>query len=135
MRYAGAVAGRRAVRLLSGESLGGSVVEVPGPERRVLPVPGCDCGTERDRTLPVTHVERDLEEALARAGLVVRRPLVYRDGRIHGHVVGECDRVVVGMDCIVDDTLYNRVGTFPIAATAAQVEVPVTVIGAGSFHV
>jgi translation initiation factor eIF-2B subunit delta len=49
-----------------------------------------------------------------------------------GYLLGECDRVVVGMDCIVGDTLYNRVGTFPIAATAAQVEVPVTVIGSGA---
>ncbi|MFA1612515.1 helix-turn-helix domain-containing protein [Halobellus rubicundus] len=27
--------------------------------------------------------------AIDRAGLVVRRPLVYRDGRIHGHIVGD----------------------------------------------
>jgi translation initiation factor eIF-2B subunit delta len=44
----------------------------------------------------------------------------------------ECDRVVVGMSCIVEDTLYNRVGTFPIAATAAQVGVPVTVVGSAA---
>jgi translation initiation factor eIF-2B subunit delta len=49
-----------------------------------------------------------------------------------GHVLPECDEVVVGMDCIVDDTLYNRVGTFPIAATAAQLDVPVTVVGSGA---
>ncbi|WP_436343350.1 translation initiation factor eIF-2B [Natronorubrum sp. FCH18a] len=50
----------------------------------------------------------------------------------HGVYLAECDRVVVGMDCIVDDTLYNRVGTFPIAATAAQLDVPVTVLGSAS---
>ncbi len=50
----------------------------------------------------------------------------------HGIYLEECDRVVVGMDCIVDDTLYNRVGTFPIAATAAQRDVPVTVLGSAS---
>ncbi len=50
----------------------------------------------------------------------------------HGLSLAKCDRVVVGMDCIVDDTLYNRVGTFPIASTAAQLDVPVTVIGASS---
>ncbi|SEV96169.1 translation initiation factor eIF-2B [Natrinema salifodinae] len=50
----------------------------------------------------------------------------------HGIYLAECDRVVVGMDCIVDDTLYNRVGTFPIAATAARLDVPVTVLGATS---
>ncbi|WP_254545058.1 translation initiation factor eIF-2B [Halomarina pelagica] len=46
-----------------------------------------------------------------------------------GCVLPECDRVVVGMDCIVGETLYNRVGTFPIAATANELDVPVTVVG------
>jgi translation initiation factor eIF-2B subunit delta len=46
-----------------------------------------------------------------------------------GCVLAECDRVVVGMDCIVGDTLYNRVGTFPICATADRMDVPVTVVG------
>ncbi|QSW98620.1 translation initiation factor eIF-2B [Haloterrigena alkaliphila] len=50
----------------------------------------------------------------------------------HGVYLEECDRVVVGMDCIVEETLYNRVGTFPIAATAAQRDVPVTVLGSAS---
>ncbi|ELY52179.1 translation initiation factor eIF-2B [Natronorubrum bangense] len=50
----------------------------------------------------------------------------------HGVYLEECDRVVVGMDCIVDETLYNRVGTFPIAATASQLDVPVTVLGSAS---
>ena len=49
-----------------------------------------------------------------------------------GHYLDECDRVMVGMDCIVEDTLYNRVGTFPIAATAAELAVPVTVVGASA---
>ncbi|MES3518037.1 MAG: translation initiation factor eIF-2B [Natronomonas sp.] len=52
-----------------------------------------------------------------------------------GHYLDDCDRVVVGMDCIVDGTLYNRVGTFPIAATAAEVAVPVTVVGAESKRI
>jgi translation initiation factor eIF-2B subunit delta len=47
----------------------------------------------------------------------------------HGHYLPDCDRVVVGMDCIVEETLYNRVGTYPIAATAADCGVPVTTIG------
>jgi ribose 1,5-bisphosphate isomerase len=46
-----------------------------------------------------------------------------------GHYLPECDRVVVGMDCIVEDTLYNRVGTYPIAATAGDCDVPVTTVG------
>jgi translation initiation factor eIF-2B subunit delta len=44
----------------------------------------------------------------------------------------ECDRVLIGMDCIVRDTLYNRVGTYPLAATAAQLDVPVAVAGSGA---
>ena len=36
------------------------------------------------------------------------------DGAV-GHYLDECHRVVLGMSAIVDDTLYNRVGTFPIA--------------------
>lgn len=49
-----------------------------------------------------------------------------------GHYLDDCDRAVVGMDCIVDDTLYNRVGTFPIAATAAELAVPVSVFGSSA---
>ncbi|PSQ60256.1 MAG: initiation factor 2B [Halobacteriales archaeon SW_9_67_25] len=49
-----------------------------------------------------------------------------------GHYLPECDRVVFGMSCIVDDRLYNRVGTYPIAATAADVGVPVTVVGSAA---
>ncbi|MFC4246185.1 translation initiation factor eIF-2B [Natribaculum luteum] len=49
-----------------------------------------------------------------------------------GHYLADCDRVVVGMDCIVEETLYNRVGTFPIATTAAELDVPVTVFGSAA---
>ncbi|WP_435066617.1 translation initiation factor eIF-2B [Haloplanus sp. C73] len=49
-----------------------------------------------------------------------------------GHILDRCERVLVGMDCIVEDTLYNRVGTFPIAAAANVVGVPVTVVGSQS---
>jgi translation initiation factor eIF-2B subunit delta len=47
-----------------------------------------------------------------------------------GHYLDDCDRVLFGMSAIVDDTLYNRVGTFSIAATAAELAVPVSVVGA-----
>lgn len=47
-----------------------------------------------------------------------------------GHYLDDCDRVVSGMSSIVDETLYNRVGTFSIAATAAELAVPVSVVGA-----
>jgi len=49
-----------------------------------------------------------------------------------GHFLAECDRILVGMDCIVDDTLYNRIGTYPIATAAADCGVPVTVAGSES---
>ena len=49
-----------------------------------------------------------------------------------GYCMEECDRVVIGMDCIVGDTLYNRVGTFPIAAVANELGVPVVVVGSGA---
>jgi translation initiation factor eIF-2B subunit delta len=49
-----------------------------------------------------------------------------------GYLLPRCDGVLIGMDCIVGDTLYNRVGTFPIAATAHQTDVPVTVAGSGA---
>ena len=52
-----------------------------------------------------------------------------------GHYLDECDRVVLGMSAIVDDTLYNRVGTFPIAATAAELAVPVSVVGASEKRI
>jgi translation initiation factor eIF-2B subunit delta len=49
-----------------------------------------------------------------------------------GYVLEECDAVVFGMDCIVGQTLYNRVGTYPIATTAADAGVPVYVAGSSA---
>lgn len=49
-----------------------------------------------------------------------------------GCVLDDCDAAVFGMTCIVDDVYYNRVGTFPIAATAAELAVPVRVVGSSS---
>lgn len=49
-----------------------------------------------------------------------------------GYYLEECDRVVVGMDCIVDDKLYNRVGTYPLAATAMDRDVPLSVVGSSA---
>ncbi|MBX0322026.1 translation initiation factor eIF-2B [Halomicroarcula sp. F13] len=49
-----------------------------------------------------------------------------------GHYLSECDRVLVGMNCLVDDTVYNRVGTYPIVATAADAGVPVTVVASSA---
>ncbi|WP_255190987.1 translation initiation factor eIF-2B [Natronobeatus ordinarius] len=49
-----------------------------------------------------------------------------------GYYLEECDRIVVGMTSIVGETLYNRVGTFSLAAAANELDVPVTVVGSAS---
>lgn len=49
-----------------------------------------------------------------------------------GYVLPEVDRVVIGMDCIVGDTFYNRIGTFPLIAAATLLDVPVTAVGSGA---
>ena len=45
-------------------------------------------------------------------------------------VIPDCDAVLVGMTCVVDDTLYNRVGTYPMALAATDNDVPVYAVGA-----
>ncbi|MDS0283288.1 YcaO-like family protein [Haloarcula onubensis] len=66
-RFAGAVAGRRIERALSGAGrLAGTLVELPYVERQFLPVPGCDCGGDRTWTLRGTDPDYD-RDALARA--------------------------------------------------------------------
>ncbi|WP_435064831.1 translation initiation factor eIF-2B [Halobaculum sp. EA56] len=52
-----------------------------------------------------------------------------------GHVLAECDRVLVGMNCLIDDTVYNRIGTYGIATAAADRDVPFTVVGASAKFV
>jgi len=49
--------------------------------------------------------------------------------------LADCDRAIVGMDCIVGDRCYNRVGTYPLAATAADLGVPVWVVGAAAKRI
>ncbi|MFU8867680.1 YcaO-like family protein [Natronococcus sp.] len=68
-RFAGAVAGRECVRVLSGEerSVIGHVLEVPHRRRRVLPVPNCACGGERDRELERDDDTLELEAAVDHA--------------------------------------------------------------------
>jgi ribosomal protein S12 methylthiotransferase accessory factor len=76
-RFAGALAGRAAVRALAGQptpAMGG-VVELPHAARELLAVPGCDCGDDRDRTVRTGHRERSLEDALDAAERAV-------DGRV-----------------------------------------------------
>jgi ribosomal protein S12 methylthiotransferase accessory factor len=64
VRLAGAVAGHRAVSLLEGAALAGTVVEVPGDERRLFAVPR---PAGRDRRLRRTVREASLDDALGRA--------------------------------------------------------------------
>lgn len=52
-----------------------------------------------------------------------------------GHYLPGCDRVFVGMNCLVNDTMYNRVGTYPIAATAADAGTPVTAVASSTKFV
>jgi translation initiation factor eIF-2B subunit delta len=49
-----------------------------------------------------------------------------------GHYLRQCDRVLVGMNCLIDDTVYNRIGTYPIVATAADQGVPATVVASSA---
>jgi translation initiation factor eIF-2B subunit delta len=49
-----------------------------------------------------------------------------------GYFLPDCDRVVIGMDCIVEETLYNRIGTYPLVVMANHLGVPVTVVGSGA---
>ncbi|GAA0521612.1 ribosomal protein S12 methylthiotransferase accessory factor [Halorubrum aquaticum] len=67
VRYAGAVAGRTAIRLLAGEPVGDTVREVPGPTRSLLPVPGCGCGSEPGAALPRGGETRSVSAAIERA--------------------------------------------------------------------
>ncbi|WP_101294896.1 translation initiation factor eIF-2B [Halegenticoccus soli] len=91
-------------------------------------------GKGADLTAYVTEARpRYLGRKTARtlAGIDRVDPHLLVDGSC-GLFLEACDRVILGMDCIVDDTLYNRVGTFPIVATATRVGVPVTVVGSGA---
>ena len=49
-----------------------------------------------------------------------------------GHVLPDIEHVLLGMTCIVDEQLYNRVGTYPLVATAADCDVPVTSVGSAA---
>jgi translation initiation factor eIF-2B subunit delta len=75
------------------------------------------------------YLGRKTARALAEMDRVESRLIV---DSASGYYLGECDAVVVGMDCIVEDTLYNRVGTYPIAAAAANEDVPFVVVGSSA---
>ncbi|SFS08143.1 ribosomal protein S12 methylthiotransferase accessory factor [Halomicrobium zhouii] len=67
---AGAIAGEAAVTVVRGDSDGavlGRVTEIPHAKRRLLPVPGCHCGGDRDMTVRRDYEAVSVEEALGRA--------------------------------------------------------------------
>ncbi len=72
----------------------------------------------------VEGIETGKHEAAARAATT------FEDGETV--LTHDFSRVVVGMTCIVGDTLYNRIGTFPLVAAASVANVPVTVVGSES---
>lgn len=47
-----------------------------------------------------------------------------------GVIIDRCDAVLTGMTCVVDDVLYNRVGTYPLAVVADRHDVPMYTVGA-----
>ncbi len=49
-----------------------------------------------------------------------------------GHYLETVDRVLIGMNCLIDDVVYNRIGTHSVVATAASHGVPVTAVGSSS---
>jgi len=49
-----------------------------------------------------------------------------------GHYLAEVDRVFIGMNCLIEDVVYNRIGTHAIVATANSHGVPVTAVGSSS---
>jgi translation initiation factor 2B subunit (eIF-2B alpha/beta/delta family) len=75
------------------------------------------------------HLGRKMARRLAEFEALDTRLLV---DAATGHYLSDCDRVLVGMDCIVGDRLYNRVGTYPLAATAADAGVPMTAVGSAA---
>lgn len=67
-RFAGAVAGREALRFLDDdEPIFGRVLTMPYNERSVLPLPNCVCDPQQERELGREYVERTLDDSLARA--------------------------------------------------------------------
>jgi translation initiation factor eIF-2B subunit delta len=75
------------------------------------------------------HLGRKTSRTLAAIDRI--EPTLIVDGA-SGYYLEDCDRVLLGMDCIVGDTYYNRVGTYPLAATASDVGTPVSVSGSSA---
>lgn len=81
--------------------------------------------------------------AVARAGMILRRPLVYRSNRSHGHVVGKPAPVQAMFDEVSGgiDVQITTIGQFPCAAedrsrqlTNRQREVIETAVAMGYYE-
>lgn len=86
-----------------------------------------------DASVSVTVLEsrpRYLGRKMARRLATIEgvEPKLVVDGAM-GHAVEACDRVLVGITCVVDDTLYNRTGTYPLAVVADRAGVPMHAVG------
>jgi ribosomal protein S12 methylthiotransferase accessory factor len=67
VRLAGSIAGREAIRALTGEAdVLDTVTEVPHARRPLLPVPGC-CASRQDTALTHQYVDRSIEDTVGRA--------------------------------------------------------------------
>jgi ribosomal protein S12 methylthiotransferase accessory factor len=88
-RLAGAIAGHTAVEALDpGEpDPWGRVTELPHVRRHLLPVPGCECSGERDRTLDRSAGSRELDAALggAEGGLDERVGVLTEVGEVESY--------------------------------------------------
>ncbi|WP_338738899.1 YcaO-like family protein [Haloplanus salilacus] len=126
VRLAGAVAGHRAVSLLSGADLAGTVVEVPGEERRLLAVPR---PADRDRDLRRTHRAPSLDDALDRA----ERAVDDRLGLLTGVGERESFPAPYYMAVTADTTVYSdaRAGSFAAGVDADWDRAFVKALGEG----
>ncbi|QDX41682.1 YcaO-like family protein [Salarchaeum sp. JOR-1] len=71
-RFAGALAGRLAVRALAGDSFGGRVVEAPHTQRSFLPVPTCPvCGDTQSQEFDWSGESRSVDAAADAAARAV----------------------------------------------------------------
>ena len=90
-RFAGAIAGRAAARVLTDgdRDVFGQVQTIPEATHPLLALPGCACGESPERTLEWTVSDRDVDEALASAELALdeRTGLVNEVGEVESYPV------------------------------------------------
>ncbi|WP_136689269.1 helix-turn-helix domain-containing protein [Halorhabdus amylolytica] len=72
--------------------------------------------TAREHLIPVIE---EAVEAIARAGLIVRRPIVWRDDRSHCHVVGDPTALQGALEALPEeiDCRIDEIGQFPCGRT------------------